>query len=334
MTNNEKYKKAFDLIISDDLVMIDMDEIKNHKRKAGRLSIAAIIIIIFSIGGGTVYAAQKYFGIFDYMQEQGITSNANDNYNEHIIYNAADDILSIDEAYIDGTILCFRAHLIDNKFAGKIDLGDHVKIDGEDRLLYSFDYVGDGEYLGIVKLAINTLQGHRNDSIPEIKPGENIDIELCIIDADGNIIENDYSISLNNDYIPAQIIPEQTIELSDGITASVKKSYISSSQIILNIDFEGETEQNEKMYDFYTNTNIYDDWTEYYIEDDKGNRKSLDYTGSMGKNWSIEINGFNTTSKYIMFIPYTVPVDTENDKPVYENAKEIKNCSFTINLVE
>ena len=54
----------------------------------------------------------------------------------------------------------------------------------------------------------------------------------------------------------------------------------------------------------------------------------------MGKNWSIEINGFNTTSKYIMFIPYTVPVDKKNDKPVYENAKEMKNCSFTINLVE
>ena len=171
MTNNEKYKKAFDLIISDDFVMIDMDEIKKHKRKAGRLSIVAIIIIIFSIGGGTVYAAQKYFGIFDYMKEQGITSNANDNYNEHIIYNAANDILSIDEAYIDGTILCFRAHLIDNKFTGKIDLGDHVKIDGEDRLLYSFDYVGDGEYLGIVKLAMNTLQDYLDDSIPEIKPG-------------------------------------------------------------------------------------------------------------------------------------------------------------------
>ncbi len=72
MTNSEKYKKVFDVLISSEPISLEVDDMnKKRSMKYGIKKATAVAAVCFIlVGAGTgVYAAAKYFGIIDFSNE-------------------------------------------------------------------------------------------------------------------------------------------------------------------------------------------------------------------------------------------------------------------------
>lgn len=73
MTNKEKYKKAFNVLASSEPISLEVNAMKNKKRKLSGNIAAAVAICVLLAGGGTgVYAAAKYLGVKDFADRSGM----------------------------------------------------------------------------------------------------------------------------------------------------------------------------------------------------------------------------------------------------------------------
>lgn len=126
-------------------------------------------------------------------------------------------------------------------------------------------------------------------------------------------------------------IPEQTIDIENGVTAHIANSTISPSAMILNIEFTIAGDNELNLFQKYTSVN-------YYVEDSNGNRNSLIDAGGAasfvqsGTNWSAEINNFDMNSDYIKMIPYTTDYNSETGKDIPGTEITDEEHAFIIRL--
>lgn len=69
MTNKERYKKAFDVLVSSEPICLEVKEMKQKKNKtimAKKAAAAVVLCLALASAGMGVYAAAKYFGILDF----------------------------------------------------------------------------------------------------------------------------------------------------------------------------------------------------------------------------------------------------------------------------
>ena len=72
MTNKEKYKKAFDVLVSSEQISLEVNTMKNKRFRIKNVAAAVAICCILGGAGTGVYAAAKYFGIMDFANKTAV----------------------------------------------------------------------------------------------------------------------------------------------------------------------------------------------------------------------------------------------------------------------
>lgn len=242
----------------------------------------------------------------------------------------SDEYLIIDEVYMDGTFLTFTAHLPENASVIPFASSDHVYVNGQDFLLEQFEQGSEepGSYFCLVNLTYINQENH----IDEIISSDTVSVEMKLyINDEWEKVPFTFEASVDKSSGQTAYIPEQTIEIEDGITAYVTNSTISPSAIMLNIQFNITGEYIDELSAKYTYAN-------YYMEDSNGNRKNLIHVGGAastvqsGTEWFAKINNFDMNSDYIKMIPYTIDYDSETGKEIPGTEVVDEEHAFIINL--
>ncbi|MCM1159210.1 MAG: hypothetical protein NC300_10605 [Bacteroidales bacterium] len=288
---------------------------------------AAVVAACMLILGGSVAFAVNFSGINRYLHRwwgKGIPE-------ENIITgldSEKDTLLEIDEVYIDGTYLAFTAHLPEGAVWIPEGAGDHAYVNGRNCYMAQFerDTEKPGSYFGLIDLTFE-MSGEGDDYINKEVTGEEVTVKLSLF-TEGTDERKDFTFraSIGDALENTAAVPEQMIEVEEGITAWVKNSTVAPSVIKLHIDFAAENEDAEARLDKY----IYDF---YYVEDANGIRYEDFYSMLQGgREWYAEITNFDMDSDYIKFIPYTVEYDAAADKWLYETAKTDEEHAFIVKL--
>ena len=290
--------------------------------------------IVLLIGGGVVlaYSVPK---LKEYMATYGLI-NENTSYpTEDVVQSITNDTdisLKVDEVYLDGMILCFTMHSDDESL--KINgIGDHIIINGFDRALERFDTSANKEYFVSVALNMNIYDGHEGEKPLTFKPGDEVNVQMKLyIDGMEEKVPYSFKSVIDNAYSGYAEIPDQNINLKNGITASVHDSFISDSITTLNISFDGMNTSNIDIYETYIADNSDDFWIEYFVENDKGDRCLLPFNGTLGNEWNINITGIGRDTAFIKLIPCRYTVNKDSGKPDYSNPEMLEDYSFVIKL--
>ncbi|MCM1180766.1 MAG: DUF4179 domain-containing protein [Clostridium sp.] len=287
---------------------------------------AAAIACIFILGGSAVFAA-SIPGINRHLRSwwgRGIPE-------ENIITDLdseQDTLLEIDEVYIDGTYLAFTAHLPEGAALIPEGAGDHAYVNGRNCLMAQFekDTEEPGSYFGLIDLRFE-MSGEGDDYINKEVAGEEVTVKISLY-IEGMDERQDFTFQapIGDALENTAAVPEQMIEVEEGITAWVKNSTVAPSAIKLHIDFAAENEDAEARLEKY----IYDF---YYVEDANGIRYENFYSMLRGGcEWYAEITNFDMDSDYIKFIPRIVEYDAAADKWLFETAQTDEEHAFIVKL--
>lgn len=299
----------------------------SNKIKMNNISKVAVAAMAILLIGGPVYAfgfakISQHLYSYGYNVPEEMISTENK--------TVSDEYLIIDEAYIDGTFLAFTAHLPEGAVNIPFASSDHVYVNGQNCLLEQFEQGSEepGSYFCLVNLVAFKHENNISDILLEDKVV--VQMDLCMNDS-WEKIPFEFETTIDKTSIQVTDIPEQTIEIENGIVAHVVNSTIVPSAILLNLKFDISGECGDELSNKYTSAN-------YYVEDSKGNRKLLiDANGAAnflqcGINWFAEINDFDMDSEYIKMIPYTVDYDKETGKEILGTEKIDEEHAFIIRL--
>jgi len=317
--------------------MVEKTALKcTNERKKKTISIrfvylAAIIVIVISCSGGVL--AYSFPTIYTFLSSHfGIDENEMEN-NLALPENEESELpLYVNEVYVDGMNLCFTACSEDEDFVVE-GSSDHVSVNGIDCVFEDFQVTNDGEYVFSVTIDKNILEGHEGDIPLTFSNGDEISVDMMLyVAGEKEKVPFHFKSVVGEGNSGYKRIPDQIISLKEGITASVHDSFISASMMTLNISFEGENDNNKSTYELYTIKDYENYYPCYYVEDDKGNRVSLDFSGQMGDEWNINIYGIGLDTTYLKFIPGQCRIDTESGKPNFRNKYIYEDYCFIIKL--
>lgn len=297
---------------------------KQNNYKVWKFPKAAFAAICILLIGGTVSAIgiskiNKHLGTYGYQVPEKMINTETS--------TTSKDYLIIDEVYFDGTYLTFTAHLPEGATDIPFDASDGVTVNGQSCLLDQFEK--GSEEPGSYFIMVNTSYNSPTSSFDEILSGDKItvDMGLCINDS-WEKIPFTFEATVDKSSGNTVSIPEQTIEIDDGITAQVSDSTISPTAILLNIHFSASGDNADTRLEKYTS------W-HYYTEDSNGNRfllEDISRSAQCGEDWFAEITDFDRNSDYIKLIPYTLDYDPVMDKEIYGTEKADEEHAFVIHL--
>lgn len=304
----------------------DTNSYINHDRRRYFSKVAITVLCILLIGGpvcalgfSKINQHLKNYG-YDIPEEMINTEST----------TSSDEYLIIDEVYMDGTYLTFTAHLPEGASVIPLESSDHVYVNGQDCLLKQFEQGSEepGSYFCLV----NLTYFNQENNVDTIISGDTVLVEMeLFINDEWERIPFTFEAAVDKSSGQTAYIPEQTIEIEDGITAHVTNSTISPLAIMLNIKFTITGENEEMLSKKYTDAH-------YCVEDSNGNRKFLINVDSAassvqcGTNWSAEINNFDMNSDYIKMIPYTIDYDAETEKEIPGTEVVDEEHAFIIKL--
>lgn len=333
----ESFKQSVQEAVENNLNQDSINKSNNHisqsptcskPRYAWKASKVAIMVLCLLLIGGPVCAfgfskINQHLDKYGYdVPEEMINTE---------ITATSDEYLIIDEVYMDGTFLTFTAHLPERATVIPFESSDHVYVNGQNCLLEQFEQGSEepGSYFCLV----NLTYFNQETNVDTILSGDTILVEMeLFINDEWERIPFTFEAAIDKSSGQTASVPEQTIEIEDGITAHVTNSTIAPSAIMLNIEFTITGEKEEILSKKYTDAH-------YFVEDSNGNRKSLimnvDSAANSvhcGTNWSTEINNFDTNSNYIKMIPYTIDYDAETGKEIPGTEVVDEDHAFIIKL--
>ncbi len=308
----------------------------SYKKNEFRYGFVAAIVLLV---GGSISLAYTVPKLTEFMSNHGFINERNLNRDETAKNRTAaitcdtETMLKVDEAYLDGMNMCFTMHSEDEncRITG---VGDHVTVNGVDRVTENFDVSADGVYFVSIALDMNLYEGHVGEKPLSFKSGDEVNVEMKLyIDGIDEKVPYSFNVVIGDDYSGYAEIPNQRLDLKSGVSASVHDSFISDSVIALNVSFEGENASNKDVYEIYIADNEASDfWIEYLVEYDSGERENLQFDGVLGDEWNINIKGMGRDTDYLRLIPCRYAVDKDSGKPDYSNPEVLEEYSFSIKL--
>ena len=298
-----------------------------HPTKTRRFSKVAVAVLCILLIGGPA-CAFGFSKINQHLDKYGYDVPEEMINTESV--TVSDEYLIIDEVYMDGTFLTFTAHLPENANVIPFGSSDHVYVNGQDCLLEQFEQGSEepGSYFCLVNLTYLNQENH----IDKIISNDTVSVEMKLyINDEWEKVPFTFEAAVDKSSSQTTYIPEQTIEIENGITAHIINSTLSPSAIMLNMTFTITGEDEKMLSNKYTYAN-------YYVEDSNGNRMSLiDANGAAnsvqcGTSWSAEINNFDMNSNYIKMIPYSIDYDFETGKEIPGTEVVDEEHAFTIYL--
>ncbi len=245
--------------------------------------------------------------------------------------------LTLQDVYVDGSMLVFTARLSDGCETPPINIRDHAIINDVDCATDSFASLGNGVYQGVIFISDELLNKDYT--------GQKIKVVTRLITNNENIQDNwrEFSFTIPGDTMnlaeqnttePIMLVETDDEGNTTTIGNVVADYRISPSRINMKLTFtfygEDAKENAKKYINPENDLSCQEEYIDYLVEDDKGNINemskycfgyryiNIDETQTTySQGIEIDFNSFPCDSEIITFIPYGYHVD-ENGKPINE----------------